>query len=159
MRITRARRATSMLEFVIILPLFLLLIVFIVDVARVLMVNNAVTTATYRAARDAAIRGGTDVYCGAERCYQRTFDQALSEVPGGSAATVDPAGPRVVSGARCTSGSVTLADSVVTLETTYSLSLLTPGLATLLGTGSGGWEGISVSAVARCEVDFTPGAP
>jgi hypothetical protein len=143
-----------MLEFVIILPIFLLLIVFIVDVSRLLMVNNAVSTATYRAAREAAIRGGADVLCVQERCFVGTFNQTLNEVPGGSVANITQGSLKASSGNRCS-----VSDRVVTVEVSYSLNLLTPGLATVLGVGSGGWEGVSVSAVARCEVDFPQGMP
>jgi hypothetical protein len=146
----RRRRATGTLEFAMVLPLFLLLITFIVDVSRVMMISNAVNTSAYRAAREAAIRGGGDVVCPSSgtRCYIATFNTVLTETPGGSMATVTN-GPTVLKGARCSA-----VDPIVVIEARYSVRFLTPGLATVMGLAGGGFNNLGAKGVSRCEVTF-----
>lgn len=148
---SRRRAGVSTLEFVIVLPLFLLLVTFIVDISRVLMASNAVDMATARAAREAAIVGGGSVNCGSTPCFRSVFDEVVSVTPG--AGEVEKiSNVRATTGRRCS-----VADSVVTIEATYSIDFLTPGLASVMGLGSAdGFRGLTSVGVARCEVAYAP---
>jgi Flp pilus assembly protein TadG len=154
---TIRRRAVSILEFAIVLPIFLFLVFFMVDAARLLMVNNAMQEATYRAARASAIVGTTAV-------AQKAFDDAVAEIPGASAVTEGSA--RLTTNGVCplvaplTGGGLApvTAEQYVSVQSTYSVTVLTPGLGVLLSFVGG--DGIALTsdfpmrstAVSRCEV-------
>lgn len=142
------KRAVSTLEFVMILPMFILLITFMVDISRVLMISSGVNNAASKAARDAAIRGGTQVLCGTEPCFKATFNQAIADTPGTNGIKAKSLDLEATSGQQCSS-----IDAVVSVKATYDVDLLTPGLSTVLGL-TGGFKGLTSVGVARCEVEF-----
>jgi Flp pilus assembly protein TadG len=137
----RRRRATSILEFLIVMLFFLPMLLFLVDVSSFLMSSNAVNTAVYRSAREAAVRGGTDVgTCNSRPCFADAFYETLSDAPGGGSVTITSE-PTPVSGSRCSAG------DVVVIEVSFTKNFLTPGLGAL-------FDDVRVTGVSRCEVDF-----
>ena len=152
----KRRHATSMLEFVIVLPMFLVLILFIVDMSRLLMVHSAMQEATYRAARAGAVYGGSRTPDGA-RVSQRAFDKAVGETPGSSSAENVQFLPG--SGQVCRASGL---DLYVEIGARYRVDLITPGLGGLLNVMSGPDQHNNILdadsftmdtfSVARCEV-------
>jgi Flp pilus assembly protein TadG len=150
----RRRRATALLEFVLILPLFLFLTLFIIDASRMLFVKGAMSDVSYRTARAGAVVGGAGT---ATSGPSRTaFDAAVVEVPGADSA--ERLTLQITRGQTCT-----VADPYVAIDVSFRLRLLTPGLAQLLDFSTGSTTGssgalasgqfeMSSSAIARCEV-------
>lgn len=147
-----------MLEFIIILPMFLFLIVFMVDMGRVIMVATAVQEATYRSARASAIAGGADLLVtdsqgGLGSVSDAAFFQALEETPGGRSA--ENISLSTVSGGRCEQSEP---NNFVTIQATYDVKFLTPGMGGLLRLAGGGTTELGTSyslqavSVSRCEV-------
>jgi Flp pilus assembly protein TadG len=141
----RRRKAGLLLEFVMLLPITLILFMVLVDGARVLLISGAVSDATYRSARAGAVVGGASY----GDVAGEAFAAALDEIPGGSLA-VNPE-MIVVSGERCSAF-----ESYVEIKSTYTVDLFTPGLAAAFGfldreTDGGGLR-LDSTAVARCEV-------
>jgi Flp pilus assembly protein TadG len=135
-----------MLEFVLLLPLFMFFITFTVDMGRVMFMHGVLQDATYQAARNGAQSGLPQ-----DPSVRTTFDRAVDEAPSMDAdriASFD-AGP-----ATCGSGT----NAYVRVSSTYSADFITPGFSTLLGIFAGenkGPEGdwqLGARAVARCEV-------
>jgi hypothetical protein len=60
MKRQRGARGQALVEFAIILPVFILLLVGIFDLGRVVWANNSLATAAREAARFAMVHGGTD---------------------------------------------------------------------------------------------------
>ena len=148
---SRRRRAVVLLEFVLTLPMFLFLVLFVIDVGRVMMVSNAMQDSTYRAARAGAVYGAAEA--GGFSPSRDAFDQAISELPGASAANIENF--RVVRGRTCT-----VTDPYVEIDVEYSIEMITPGLGALLQMASskpsddpfsGEYE-VTSNAIARCEV-------
>ena len=144
---SRHRRATVLLEFMLILPLFLFLVFFSVDMGRLMVVYGAVGDATYVAARAGAQYGTTNVngVPVADEAYQRSLDG----MPGVSGST----SKLVVISGECTSKS-----SYIVTEGQQTVSLITPGLGALLKSFEGGDSGYGADWVLKarasvlCEV-------
>lgn len=145
------RRGGVLFEFVMILPLFLFMMMLVMDGARLLLVSSAMSDATYRAARAGAVAGGADM----GNSSQLAFNQALGEIPGAHAA--GGANATVVRGSVCSN-----AQPYVEIRSEYQVELLTPMLGGLfeLATGQGsssswldnGYLNMDSVAVARCEI-------
>jgi Flp pilus assembly protein TadG len=147
-RSTRKRRASVMVEFALLLPMFLFFIMFSIDAGRLMLLRAELQDATQQAARAGAQVGGA-TYTGA--ASRHAFDAAIELAPGLDAPKVTNF--EVVEGGRCTVG-----QPYVTIRTEYDASLVTPGLGALLrlvssnaGTVSSTWQLRAVST-ARCEV-------
>lgn len=153
-RIIRTRRgqrrtmAATLLEFVLLLPMVLFLMLFIFDMSRVLMVSGTAQDATYRAARAGAAYGGADP--DGTQPSREAFNLTLDELPGGSG-VVEPLFV-IEAGTVCDLG-----DQYVEVRVDYGVDLMSPGLGRFLNIMNGeGWSDggfrMSSSAVARCEV-------
>lgn len=151
-RTSRTRRGVVLLEFVLTLPMFLFMMLFVIDIARVMMVSGAVQDATYRAARAGATYGAAST--GDVTPSNDAFEQALDELPGGSAADITSF--TIMRGEVCTAS-----EPYVEIQVAYSVEMVTPGLGALLNIAGGDGDGLFPSdsryqltstAIARCEV-------
>jgi hypothetical protein len=158
-------RAATMIEFAFILPIFMFLLLFSIDMGQVILMSGAMQDATFSAARTGAQLGGagfdastgalvcpTTGRCSAGSTYA-SFERTVDQIPFGSQNQVT--GMSVLTGARCTASGQ---DDHGALRVTYSVRLVTPGLNTMLSMMKGGadrpdapWQ-MSATAVARCEI-------
>lgn len=165
------RRAATMMEFVLILPMLLFVTLFTVDMGNVILVNGAMQDTAYSAARAGAqVGGGSLLPNGSYPCGTRSsagpctrgasyeaFRAAVDNVPGYTADKLGNVQMRILTGGKCVaSATPTRADNHVTVSVEYTQRLMTPGLALLMSvTGSdiddGRWR-MSVTASSRCEV-------
>ena len=142
----RRGRASVLLEFMMIMPLFLFLVLFSVDMGRLMVVYGAVGDATYVAARAGAQYGTVTV--NGENVAQVAFDNALRNVPGLNFTESD----LQVLRSQCTNAS-----SYIVVQAQQTVPLITPGLGQLLGsfgagdTVDGEWV-LQTRAAVLCEV-------
>jgi Flp pilus assembly protein TadG len=163
----RKRLGTAMLEFALILPIFMFMMVFVLDMGHLVLMSGAIQDATFSAARTGAQLGGGGVdgssggaivctngaACQSGSTWQ-TLNQTAQQIPGyGSLGELKRM--TVVKGARC---AATGSDTHVVVRSEYSTELLTPGLGGLLSLFSGksnnldgDWT-LTATAVARCEI-------
>lgn len=167
----RRSRAATMMEFVLILPLMLFVILFTVDMGNVILVNGAMQDTAYSSARAGAQVGGGSLTpdgrypCGVTNsgtsCNQgasyTAFRSAVANVPGYTSKQLTDVKMQIVTGGKCTAtGTSARSDNHVTIKVAYKQKLLTPGLSLLMDwSGSdidnGAWN-MSVVASSRCEV-------
>jgi len=145
----RRRRAAVLIEFVMVIPLFLFLAVLAVDAGRWVLLRSELQDATQQAARAGAQVGGAAVAVGdGQRWSEYTFNRALNAY-GFSAAGRTFA---VVSGATCNSAEAS-PDRYVTVTTSYQVTNpLTPGLTSLLNGFNMGPITLRATSVALCEI-------
>ena len=143
----RRRRGVVMIEFAMILPLFLFLMLFTVDMGRMVLLQAGLQDATQQSARAGAQVGGASI----SNRSRITFDSAIDAAPGLESGRVSRF--TINSGGTCSAGQTN-----VTIDARYSASLITPGLTALLGVfagqdgqDAGDWS-LSATSVARCEV-------
>lgn len=145
-RRTRTRRGSVMIEFALMLPMFLFFVLFSIDAGRLMLMRASLQDATQQAARAGAQVGGALQ----NNVSLSAFDEAVELAPG-----MDPSRAVIVvlAGNRCTAG-----QKYVTVRSTYEAQLATPGLVSLLrmisngSTGpSGGWV-LRATSTARCEI-------
>lgn len=164
-----------MLEFALILPIFMFMLLFTIDMGHLILMSSAMQDATYAAATTGAQVGGAGIdtsgsgmlvcnngtTCRAGSTY-RSLTSSASQIPGyGKLGSLDSSTPMViVHGATCVDDGVN--DHVV-IRTKYSTSLLTPGLGALLKMMSGSSNGVSdngwvltSTAAVRCQVIRSP---
>lgn len=156
-----------MIEFAFVLPIFMFLLMFVVDMGNLVLQSGAMQDATFSAARTGAQVGGGgistagsgSVVCGdggdcSNGAARANLNATAAQIPGngklGQIVSME-----VVRGNKCT-----IDQPNVTLRTTYSTQLVTPGLAGMLrlATGTSGtsaadgnWT-LRATATARCEV-------
>ena len=118
------RRGGVLLEFVLILPLFLYLTLMSFDVGRLMVTYGALTDSAYVAARSAA-QVGADTKAMAEGVAGPAFDQAISGVPGISGAAV-----KVVDTGFCSSASGK-ERPYIEVQATSTVRLMSPGMGRL----------------------------
>lgn len=150
-RAHRRRKASVMVEFAMLLPIFFLFVLFSIDAGRMILLRSQLQDATQQAARAGAQVGGGG--SGSSSASATAFYRAIDLAPGMDREEVSSV--QVLSGRRCTN---TSADSFVTVQARYATSLVTPGLGTLIGMlddsgrgPEGQWQ-LSATSVARCEV-------
>lgn len=158
----KSRRASLLLEFALILPVIMFIILFTVDIGSMVLIHGAMQDATYSSARSGAQVGGAGLdgatgahVCGKGPCSlgstYNSLTTAMSEIPGGSH-LVAFEGMSIVDGDRCTANAP---DNDVVIKVSYKPKLLTPGLPQLIGlfqAKSGDQWTMTATAVARCEV-------
>lgn len=162
----RRPRAAQFIEFALVLPAFMFLLMFVVDMSVITLVNSGMQEATYNAARFAAQRGGTSVgstapcannaICATGPVYNR-FVETVRSTPLASSVQAGSLNLTVVSGAVCSATSGSVDDTFVTLRSAYSINLITPGLSAIMKLlNSNSTQELPGSftstAVARCEV-------
>ena len=147
---TRTRRGVVSLEFAMLLPLFLLMTLFAVDMGRLIVVNGAVADAAFHAARVGAQIGGAcpnnPTTCDTDGVSRVAFNETVDAYPTIESSEVEYF--RVDTGGRCASSGP---DRHVTIRTRYKIDPITPGLYTLAGLVGDGWS-VSNAAVVRCDV-------
>lgn len=167
----RGRRAVSMLEFVILLPLMVFIMLFLIDMGSVVLANGAMQDVAYSASRTGAQVGGgalisngtypcgrttTSFGCGSGASYT-AFTDSLKQTPDYVAARTTNPQMRLRSGGKCVAAAVgSRTDNHVSAQVRYQQKLITPGLGALLSAAgatvkNGNWE-LTVSASSRCEV-------
>lgn len=143
----RTRRAAVLIEFVMVIPLFLFLAVLAVDAGRWTLLRSELQDATQQAARAGAQVGGGNALAGdGQRWSEYTFTQALDRLG------FSPSGRTfaVMSGKTCSSVGQ---DRYVTITTSYQISNpLTPGLTSLLEGFNSGPITVRATSVALCEI-------
>lgn len=157
---SRRRRAATLLEFVLTLPLSLGFCMFIIDAGRVYIAASAVQDAAWRSARAAAVAGDANARAVGGQLLngqvmtvaEDAFYQALAENQAGDA--ISHAKITVTQGS-CSSGRVSgsgISTDVIEVKGTAGVATITPGLNLLLGgnEATGDWS-ISAVGVARCE--------
>lgn len=140
----RGRRGAQMLEFVLILPFFLLLMVAAIDMGRLVLTQTALHDAAYTASRTGAQLGGANV--GGNNIAANVFYETVAATPGLelSRTTLTYTGP-----ALCQAFS---SARFVRVDATYNFQFLTPGLYSLLNVSAGGNWTVRATGVSRCEV-------
>jgi Flp pilus assembly protein TadG len=142
------RGAQAMLEFVILLPILVFIMVLTIDIGHIIFLANALQDATYASARTGAQVGGACVAsCPASSAAQTTFDQAVLGIPGHPPLASVTWKPKT--GLICKN---TVADSEVTIQATYPITFVTPGMFALVHAVIGAVPALSATGVARCEV-------
>lgn len=149
-------RAVVMLEFAMILPLILFILILAIDFARMTLTASAVNEITFSTARKIAQQGGAVNADEANIIYQQYLSQGQtsgavifsgtqSGDPGTASFSVQPS-----NGILCQSGS-----DYVTVTVDYEFRWLTPmvgGFSNwLAGTGNDGYN-MKSTASARCEI-------
>jgi Flp pilus assembly protein TadG len=144
----RGARGAVLLEFVLTLPLTLVMTMFIIDAGRVFVVAGAANDAAWRAAKTASVRGTYD-----QTAVENAFFSNMSSAPAGVRVTSDNTTLEDVTAK--TTGvptACTAANRTIKVRATIKVGTLTPGLLTLLGSTSS-WDGwtVSVLGVGACE--------
>jgi len=142
------RRGAQFIEFAFILPLFLFLVLFVVDAGRMLLLRAELQDYLFSAARSSAQVGYTTGLNGKGTYAYDNFVSNVGEAPLMSTGNIASFDDQYQGGALLCSN----AKPYVKLHATYSANLITPGLGSLLNLANSGssWS-LSASAVARCE--------
>lgn len=122
------RRGAVMLEFVMILPMFLFLVFFTVDMGRMTMLSGMLSDTAYIAARAGAQHGTREV--AGRDVIQEALDRVEGNMPTFGA---DNPIQLTQANARCSGP-----QSHVEVEVTKDVDFITPGLSSLLGAFGGG---------------------
>lgn len=153
-------RGGVMVEFALIFPLALVIMLFAVDMGRVVLLSTGLHDATAVAARAGARQGfiGSDTKGPA----RAAFNEATNVVPGlkGNISSFKVVSPtRVIAGTANRTGIwCTQANLYVKVSARANIGFITPGLGSLLNTFGGGKSDIpgaitiGATGVARCEV-------
>jgi Flp pilus assembly protein TadG len=147
----RRTRGAQLLEFAITLPLFLFMLMFSLDLGRMVFMSGLIHDAAFTSARAGAQIGGAgSATTGASR---KAFNEVVSNYGWkGTDATY-----KVVSGATCAKAANS-ADNFVAVDVSYKVFFITPGLNSLLGvlrggpTASDGSWTLKATGLARCEI-------
>lgn len=163
----RARRASAMIEFVIVFPIAMAFLMLSVDMGRVYMTANSLQLATSKAVRAGAVYGAagkvapneTDpcaTYTGTVRedyIVLDTFCSTLYGLPGGPTIIDGTTRLKIVGG----TGDLQVCSKSLTdvkIEASIAVPSMVPGASALLGSGSslpGSWP-VSLQSAAVCEV-------
>lgn len=175
-RSRRKNRATTMLEFAIVLPIFLFMMLFTIDMGTVILISGSVNDVTYSAARAGSQSGGAGVAvasgsvtyvcsdagstnrtCNRGRSYQ-VLESGIDAIPfggSGDSRLFSKPSMTIVSGSRCQNAS-----TMVVIRSDYTVNMITPGLNSMMNIIGGrddsnfpekGWR-LSTTGVARCEI-------
>jgi Flp pilus assembly protein TadG len=146
----RRSRGTQLLEFAIALPLFLFILMFSLDLGRLVFTSGLVHDAAFTSARAGAQLGAAgDGSSGASR---RAFDEVISNYGWDE----NDAAFAVETGRTCTKA-INSDDNFVTVRADYKMNFLTPGLYEAVGMVSDsltkdGHFMIEAVGIARCEI-------
>ena len=155
----RRKRGSVLLEFMLIFPIALAIMLFSVDMGRIVLMSTSLHDSVSVSARAGARQGfvGTDTRGPA----RDAFNEAVKVVPGlnTSITSFKVLGPtRTLSGNGRTGKWCTQNDLYVKIQATANIKLITPGVGALLNISSGGTNtipgsvAIKSTGVARCEV-------
>jgi uncharacterized membrane protein len=155
-RRTRKRRGSVMIEFALLLPLFLFLILFSVDAGLMFLVKSELQDATQQAVRAGAQVGGAGLLCSdpGKTAFTTSVNGSVTLKAAGFEGG-DPCSGISFDASICTD---TPSGMYVSATTTYSHHLITPGLGSLLELATGtsnnlpGQFTMTANSSARCEV-------
>jgi hypothetical protein len=134
-------RAAGILEFVLVLPFFLVLMLLVVDLGRAMMLHTEVNSALNATARIAAVQGGTE---GLDGGLEGTFSEQYNPTSGVEANNITVT-------AEGASKICSPVQPYVNLKAEFEMELITPFLNQLIE-GFSGEFAIGTTAIARCEV-------
>ena len=156
----RRRRAGQLLEFTLLLPMALFILVFSIDMGRTVLATTGLQDAAAVGARAGARIGYAGSVPGSGLCETAgrstgnpsydAFCEAASILGGAEITGVEIISPNGYGSRYCTEAS--LDDTYVTIQARAQLDYITPGLATLVGLATGEGSDITVTGTARCEV-------
>lgn len=137
----RKYKGVQFIEFSLILPIMLYLMLLSIDMGRLVFLSGIVHDAAFYSARQGAIQGG------ALGVSEDAFSQAVSRFPG----SPTPSGFTIQSGAVCSRG-----DNIVRVTGEVETTLITPGLRSLLNASStisneGPWR-LKATGIGYCEI-------
>jgi hypothetical protein len=137
----RKYKGVQFIEFSLILPIMLYLMLLSIDMGRLVFLSGIVHDAAFYSARQGAIQGG------AEGVSQAAFEQALSRFPGSPMVS----NFRIDLGNRCSA-----TDLIVQVTGEVETTLITPGLRSLLNASStisneGPWR-LKATGIGYCEI-------
>lgn len=155
-RVGTRRRATQFLEFALLLPAFILFLLFTVDMGRIVMIQAGLQDATQQVAAYGAQNGGLGSECvNGGDCTSGTvssnFQSAMALVPW---TTPDRLGPIHVvrgGGSDAASGACSSSAPYVTVTTSYTPTFITPGVLGFFNLVTPNWT-LRASASALCEI-------
>lgn len=148
---TRRSRGAQLLEFAITLPIFLFMLLFSLDMGRMVFLSGVVHDAAFTSARAGAQVGAAGT--NASGASRTAFYEAVDAIPGSKN---EDATFQVVSSNECTSSGRD-EDTFVEVRVSYKVRFITPGLNSMLGVmsdrdnGDGSWT-LPATGVARCEI-------
>lgn len=157
--IPRRKKAGQLLEFTLLLPMAMLIIVFSIDMGRLILASTSLHASVSSAARagarvgyagDLPVPANCAEYRGSDSPSYSAFCES-SDIDGGAVIESVEILTPVGGGMRfCISGS----DSTqyVTVKAKAKIDFITPGLATLLGVNTGESSTFTATGSARCEV-------
>jgi hypothetical protein len=166
---TARRRAATFIEFTLILPIFLFMMLFSIDMGSLMLMSGAMNDTTFSTARAASQVGGAGyntstgvlVCTDGSLCNDSTaagaYKDGIEQIPFDKS-LFDFSSMRIVSGAACTpSGD----GAYVRVQADYTVRLITPGLSAMLSAINGGKEdhselrdgyNLRSTGVSRCEI-------
>lgn len=161
-------RAATMIEFALVFPIFIFMIVFSIDMGLMMLTAGSMSDTAFSAARAGAQSGGgaynpvtrsteCDTACtpSSNTVTRQVVEDAEAVFPLGSVRSFNVTDTRVTSGGRCSDSGP---NSFVRVELPYRISFLTPGLTAMVAVADGSspeqYEGTNMRAVgvARCEI-------
>lgn len=149
----RRSRGAGMLEFALILPIFIFMCLFVIDVGHVMLMSATAQDGAFVAARTVAQNGGNDGG-GTGNAHSGLAWDSFSDTMNGAPAVTDEqlnkAYFAVTSGNQCASSGW---NSYVRVKASMTVPLLTPGMWHLIGAAGNpnGWT-ITARGMARCEI-------
>jgi Flp pilus assembly protein TadG len=139
---SRSRKGVELIEFAIVMPLLIFIILFSIDMGRNIFVAGTLQDAVYISARTGAQVGGANI----GGTPHAAFNSAFANIPGAASGSVTWT---VTSGGTCT---LSGANTYVIITATYPEQFVTPGLGAALSVVTGAPPHITAVGVARCEV-------
>lgn len=131
----RRNRGQSLVEFALVVPLFILMLFGLIDLGRYVYATNAMNQATREAARVGSVQGWAQDCGGASSrtvCIQNTTNGRMVGVPtttvSSSCSRTVGTGPITVTADNCQPG------DVLSVQASTSFSMLTPVIGQMLGT-------------------------
>ena len=141
-RVSKKNKGVQFIEFSLILPVMLYLMLLSIDMGRMVFLSGIVHDAAFYSAREGAIQGGAG-----GQVSERAFREAVSRFPGS---------PEVKSFSIQSGGTCTRFENIVRVTGEVEASLITPGLRSLLNasssvSGDGPWT-LKATGVGYCEI-------
>jgi len=156
---SRRRRGGQLLEFTLLLPMALFLLVFSIDMGRTVLATTGLQDAAAVGARAGARIGfsgsvpGEGVCVGSSSTGNPSYDafcESASILGGARVTGVEILSPNGYGQRFCTESPES--NTYVTIRARATIDYITPGLATLIGFTTGTGDDIVVTGTARCEV-------
>jgi Flp pilus assembly protein TadG len=151
---SRRKIGAALLEFAFVLPMFLFMITFAIDMGRMTFISAVLQDSAFTSARAGAQVGGAGSATTGES--RKAFDSAVALLPTGQQGRIS--GFKVATGATCVKEAPTTStrpdNRYVTIKIKYTVPLITPGLRKLLDAtapNEGPWQ-LGATGIARCEV-------